>query len=81
MIRWYPVSFLMLRMYIAFLVGPDIPVSLNILILVFVVSGSWDKYLACWMTLEFFIIVCLSYFIISGDDEVLYPRFFLYLAT
>ena len=30
----------------AFLVGPDIPVSLNILILVFVVSGSWDKYLA-----------------------------------
>ena len=48
---------------------------------VFVVSGSWDKYLACWMTLEFFIIVCLSYFIISGDDEVLYPRFFLYLAT
>ena len=45
MIYWYPVSFLMLRMYMAFLVGPDIPVSLNILILVFVVSGSWDKYL------------------------------------
>ena len=55
MIYWYPVSFLMLRMYMAFLVGPDIPVSLNILILVFVVSGSWDKYLACWMTLEFFL--------------------------
>ena len=52
-VYWYPVSFLMLRMYMAFLVGPDIPVSLNILILVFVVSGSWDKYLACWMTLEF----------------------------
>ena len=46
MMYWYPVSFLMLRMYMAFLVGPDIPVSLNILILVFVVSGSWDKYLA-----------------------------------
>ena len=33
MVYWYPVSFLMLRMYMAFLVGPDIPVSLNRLIL------------------------------------------------
>ena len=81
MIYWYPVSFLMLRMYMAFLVGPDIPVSLNILILGICCIWVLGKVSSLLDDPGIFIIVCLSYFIISGDDEVLYPRFFLYLAT